>query len=65
MGRESNLRCPDCGEILIATEELIHIFYICISSKCSDKIFAVKGSGHYFKCDEIDILTGKVIRYNP
>jgi hypothetical protein len=67
MGRESNLRCPDCGEPLTATESMLlrHTYYICISSKCKDKVFAIRGTDHYFKCDEIDIKTGKVYRYKP
>jgi len=65
MGRESNLRCPDCGEPLTATENLRHTYYLCNSSKCRDKIFAIKGTGHFFKCDEIDIKTGEVTRYEP
>ena len=65
MGRETNRKCPICGEELHATENLSHTYYLCISPKCKDKIFAIRGIDHYFKCDEIDLKTGKYYPYVP
>ncbi len=57
--RESNLRCS-CGEELFASENMHHTYYIC---PACNAFYGVKGTDHYFHCDEIDLKTGKIYPY--
>jgi hypothetical protein len=57
MESELELKCK-CGHKLWATESLRHQYYVC--SKC-EKLYAKKGTKHFFKCDEIDPITGEII----
>lgn len=59
MTHETNHHCPICGAELYATDNMGHTYYACVSSVCNDKIFAVRGSGHFMHIDEIDLKTGE------
>lgn len=59
MTHETNFHCPICGSELYATENMGHTYFVCISSKCRDQVFAVRGTDHYMHVDEIDLKTGE------
>lgn len=47
---------------MVATENLHHTYYICL--QCDNHLYAVRGTDHWFKCDEIDIKTGQIYPYD-
>ena len=57
---ETNIKCPKCGEEMFKCENLRHIYYVCPNCR---ELLAVKGQEHYFHCDEIDVIIGKIIPY--
>ena len=64
MTHETNHRCPVCGSELYATENMHHTYYVCISSVCRDRVFAIRGTDHYMHVDEIDLKTGDHYEYD-